>query len=88
MDLLDKKFNKYTEKVKKLENISDDDKLYLYANFKQAIEGDINIPKPSFFQLKESAKWNVWNNLKGLTKEMAMQNYIKKVKELYKKSEK
>lgn len=84
MELLEQKFNKYIEKIKKLDNISNDDKLILYANFKQALYGDTNIPKPSLIQLKEYAKWNAWNNLKGLTKEKAMKNYIKKVKELYK----
>lgn len=84
MDLIEIKFNKYIHKVKKLENISNENKLYLYANYKQAIEGDINITEPSFFNLKDNAKWKAWNEIKGISKESAMKNYIKKVKELYK----
>jgi len=84
MEDLERKFNKYISKVKKLEYVSDINKLYLYANYKQSIEGDINIEKPSIFSIVENEKWKVWNELKGTSKENAMKNYIKKVKDLYK----
>ena len=82
---LDRKFNKYIDAVKKLESINDNDKLYLYANYKQALFGNNDKEKPSILNRVEMAKWKEWNSLKDITKETAMKNYIRKVKELYKK---
>ena len=79
-----RKFDKYISKVKELEDISDNDKLYLYGNYKQALFGNINIDKPSLFEIKATEKWKAWNNLKDISSEIAMKNYIKKVKQLYK----
>jgi len=81
---LERKFNKYISKVKKLENISNEDKLYLYANYKQSLIGNINIEKPSILNRVEIEKWKAWTNVKDVSKEESMKNYIKKVKELYK----
>jgi|GWRWMinimDraft_5_1066013.scaffolds.fasta_scaffold97974_2 diazepam-binding inhibitor (GABA receptor modulating acyl-CoA-binding protein) len=61
---------------------SDDDLLKLYANYKQAIVGDINIDKPSFYMFKDISKWNAWYKLKGISKVQAQVNYIKIVEEL------
>jgi diazepam-binding inhibitor (GABA receptor modulating acyl-CoA-binding protein) len=85
-DELDKKFNKYISKVKKLDNVSNDDKLYLYANYKQALLGDNNLEKPSIFNRVEMEKWKAWDANKGLSSNEAKQNYIRKVKDLYKNS--
>lgn len=84
MDNLEYKFNKYISKVKKLKNISDKDKLYLYANYKQSLTGNNTIPKPSILDMVANEKWKAWNNLKDVSKEDSMKNYINKVKELYK----
>jgi acyl-CoA-binding protein len=81
---LERKFNKYIDAVKKLESISDDDKLYLYANYKQALFGNNDKEKPSILNRVEMAKWKEWNSFKDISKENAMKNYIRKVKELYK----
>ena len=40
-----------------------EDLLYFYARFKQVTVGQCNVPKPSFYQLKEKSKWNAWNDL-------------------------
>ena len=40
-----------------------EDLLYFYARFKQVTLGRCNVPKPSFYQLKEKSKWNAWNDL-------------------------
>jgi diazepam-binding inhibitor (GABA receptor modulating acyl-CoA-binding protein) len=61
---------------------SDNDLLNLYANYKQATVGDINIDKPSFYMFKESSKWNAWDKLKGISKVQAQVNYIKIVEDL------
>jgi len=51
--------------------------LKLYSLYKQATEGDVNIEKPSnFFDIAGIAKFNAWEELKGLTKEGAMQQYV------------
>jgi diazepam-binding inhibitor (GABA receptor modulating acyl-CoA-binding protein) len=83
-DELERKFNKYISKVKKLENISNEDKLYLYANYKQSLIGNINIEKPSILNRVEIEKWKAWSKVKNISKEESMKNYIKKVKEIYK----
>ena len=81
---LKRKFEKYISKVKKLESVNNSDKLYLYANYKQALFGNNDKEKPSILDRIEMAKWKEWNSLKDISKETAMKNYIKKVKELYK----
>ncbi len=61
---------------------SNENLLTLYSLFKQATEGDVNIEKPeNFFDFKGIAKYNAWEELKGMTKEEAMQKYIALVKE-------
>ena len=80
---LQRKFDKYIHKVKKLESVSDKDKLYLYAHYKQATEGDNTRPKPSILKMVDSEKWRAWDALKGTSQETAIKNYVKKVKELY-----
>jgi diazepam-binding inhibitor (GABA receptor modulating acyl-CoA-binding protein) len=80
------KFEKAIELVKTLKEVSDQDKLILYSYYKQAKFGDINIEKPSILNRVEMEKWKGWNNVKGIGKEDAMKNYVKKVKELLKNS--
>jgi len=81
---IDEKFNKYISKVKKLEYVSNDDKLFLYANYKQALLGDNNLDKPSIFNRVEMEKWKAWDGNRGVTKNEAKERYIRKVKDLYK----
>ncbi|WP_207512710.1 acyl-CoA-binding protein [Longitalea luteola] len=51
--------------------------LQLYALYKQATEGDINIEPPTnAFDFVAKAKFNAWQELKGKPKETAMQEYI------------
>jgi diazepam-binding inhibitor (GABA receptor modulating acyl-CoA-binding protein) len=75
-----------TETVKKLNIVPSNDELgSLYGLYKQATSGDINITKPSFFQIKELMKWNNWNNNKGMTVYEAEVGYIKFVNSMIKK---
>ncbi|KAG2425684.1 hypothetical protein HXX76_013526 [Chlamydomonas incerta] len=62
--------------------LSNDEKLELYALFKQAKEGDCNTAQPGIFDPKGRAKWSAWNAKKGLGKEEAMQKYIEYVASL------
>jgi len=83
-DELEKRFQKYAEKVKKINNIEDKDKLFLYAHYKQSLLGDNNNEKPSIFDRVKMAKWKEWNLIREMSKETAMNNYIKKVKSIIK----
>jgi diazepam-binding inhibitor (GABA receptor modulating acyl-CoA-binding protein) len=50
--------------------------LKFYSLFKQATEGDCNIDQPWAVQFEARAKWDAWNELKGMSKEEAMQKYV------------
>jgi diazepam-binding inhibitor (GABA receptor modulating acyl-CoA-binding protein) len=80
-------FLKASEDVKVLPFKPDDDTmLLLYSFYKQATVGDVNTDKPSFFNFKDTSKWNAWEKLKGMQKIQAQGNYIKLVKDLQIKS--
>jgi acyl-CoA-binding protein len=77
------KFNTYIEKVKNIKtNISDEDKLILYSNYKQALFGDNLKDKPSIFNRIEIEKWKSWKLLEGVSENKAMKTYIRKVREI------
>ncbi|KAJ7539604.1 hypothetical protein O6H91_11G101300 [Diphasiastrum complanatum] len=81
---LEDDFKKAAEEALKLPNgTKDEDKLILYALYKQATIGDVNTTRPGgLFDLKGKAKWDAWNGLKGKSKEEAQQDYITKVTQL------
>jgi diazepam-binding inhibitor (GABA receptor modulating acyl-CoA-binding protein) len=54
-------------------------KLKLYANFKQATEGDVQGDKPGFTDFVNRAKYEAWAKLKGTSSDEAMKAYIKLV---------
>lgn len=56
--------------------------LKLYALYKQASEGDAGGKRPGFSDMVGRAKWDAWNELKGLAGASAMQQYIDLVEEL------
>lgn len=56
-----------------------DMKLKLYANFKQATEGDVKGDKPGFTDFVNRAKYEAWAKLKGTPQEEAMKAYVKLV---------
>ncbi|DAZ92795.1 TPA: hypothetical protein N0F65_005799 [Lagenidium giganteum] len=58
---------------------SNDEKLALYSLYKQATVGDNNTAKPGMFDLTGKAKWNAWNEKKGMSSEEAMKKYIEEV---------
>ncbi len=82
MDLKEQ-FEEASVKSKLLPEQSNENLLKLYSLFKQGTEGDCSIDKPSnMFDFKGIAKYNAWEDLRGLSKEEAMQNYIDLVKQL------
>jgi acyl-CoA-binding protein len=57
--------------------------LKLYSLYKQATEGDVNAEAPlNAFDFVAKAKYSAWEELKGMPKETAMQEYIDLVAEL------
>ncbi len=65
------------------EKPSNETLLQLYSLYKQATEGDINIDAPANpFDFVAKAKYQAWEELKGKTKDEAMQQYIELVQKL------
>ena len=56
--------------------------LGLYALYKQSTEGDVSGERPGGFDFKAIAKFDAWEDLKGKSKEQAMQEYIDLVNKL------
>ena len=56
--------------------------LKLYSYYKQAVDGDVKGDRPGGFDFVGGAKHDAWSKLKGMSKDEAMQNYIKQVDKL------
>ena len=56
--------------------------LIIYALYKQASTGDNSEKKPGFVDMVGRAKWDAWNNLKGVTTKDAMQQYVDLIESL------
>ena len=56
--------------------------LKLYALYKQASVGDVEGVRPGFSDMVGRAKWDAWNEIKGLSANDAMQQYIDRVDSL------
>ncbi|CAI5662359.1 acyl-CoA-binding protein homolog isoform X2 [Oreochromis aureus] len=83
---LQAEFDKAAEDVKKVKaKPTDEELLFLYALYKQAVVGDINTERPGMLDLKGKAKWDAWESRKGMSKEDAMSAYIAKAKEVISK---
>jgi diazepam-binding inhibitor (GABA receptor modulating acyl-CoA-binding protein) len=77
--------NAFNESKHLSERPSNDVMLQIYALYKQAVEGDINIDPPANpFDIVAKAKYSAWEGLKGKSKEDAMQEYIDLIAELKK----
>jgi diazepam-binding inhibitor (GABA receptor modulator, acyl-CoA-binding protein) len=63
---------------------SNEELLQLYALYKQATEGDVTGDRPGGFDFKAIAKHDAWAELKGKSKEQAMNDYIALVEKLHK----
>jgi diazepam-binding inhibitor (GABA receptor modulator, acyl-CoA-binding protein) len=62
---------------------SNEELLSLYALYKQATEGDATGDRPGGFDFKAIAKFDAWEELKGKSKDTAMQEYIALVEKLH-----
>jgi acyl-CoA-binding protein len=56
--------------------------LKMYALFKQAGSGDVSVEQPAMTDFVARAKWDAWNNLKGISQDDAQQQYIDLVNDL------
>ena len=56
--------------------------LKLYSYYKQATEGDVRGDRPGGFDFVGGAKYDAWAKLKGVSRDDAMNNYIKQVERL------
>ena len=76
-DDTDLKFKKASEEVLVLKKKPDErELLILYGLYKQALFGNNKSPKPFLFDFKNSLKWNAWNDLQGMGKNKAKNQYI------------
>lgn len=75
-------FEKACSDIKDVSGLDNDTMLNLYGLYKQALEGDCNTSQPSFFDPKGRAKWNAWNENKGMDSTTAMRRYTRKVKSI------
>jgi len=68
-----------TEKRADGSEATNEEKLKVYALFKQATEGDVTGSQPWSVEFSKRAKWDAWNEQKGKSKEDAMKEYIEEV---------
>ena len=80
-DVLKQKFDVAVEEVKTAgewsKAITNDRKLLCYAFFKQVNNGDVTGTQPWAVQFEARSKWDAWNKIKGVSKEKAMEEYVK-----------
>ncbi len=76
-------FEQAAQDVKSLaERPNNDMLLKLYAHYKQGSEGDVNGPKPGFFDFVGTAKYEAWAKLAGTSQREARERYIALVQSL------
>ena len=81
--MLQEEFEKAAARSKEFtKRPSNEELLELYALYKQATEGDVTGERPGGFDFKAIAKFDAWEELKGKSKEQAMQQYIDLVNNL------
>ncbi|UPG91857.1 acyl-CoA-binding protein [Luteibacter aegosomaticola] len=82
-DDLQSQFEQASLDITRLGHRPDNDTLLrLYALYKQGAEGDVHGRKPGFFDFVGTAKYEAWARLTGTTREQAMRDYIKLVRDL------
>ncbi|KAJ4159470.1 uncharacterized protein LMH87_008370 [Akanthomyces muscarius] len=70
-------FKDAAEKVKTLSRKPDNNSLLrLYGLFKQATVGDNETDAPGMMDFTGKAKWGAWNEMKGVSREDATEQYI------------
>eukprot|EP01038_Epipyxis_sp_PR26KG_P013897 gene13897-18634_t len=78
----DEEFERASHLAKQIKHLDNEQKLLLYGLYKQSTIGDIDIPKPAFYELTNTSKWNAWNNFKGYPKNSSALAYVYLVSQL------
>lgn len=81
---LKEQFEKAVAESKNLPAKPDNETLLkLYSLYKQSTEGDVNVDAPANpFDFVSKAKYEAWNDLKGVPSQTAMMEYIALVNKL------
>ena len=83
MTELNDAFENAQKDIKNLTKRPDDATLLkLYALYKQGSTGDVQGEKPGFFDFVGAAKYEAWEQLKGLSSDDAKQQYVDLVNKL------
>ena len=56
--------------------------LELYSLYKQGMSGDVSGSRPGMLDIKGRAKYDAWAARRGMTKELAMKEYVALVEKL------
>ncbi|KAA3673475.1 phosphatidate phosphatase LPIN [Paragonimus westermani] len=82
-DELDDLFDRAVNHLRGLAiNLKPDVLLYFYGRYKQVTVGRCNIPKPGFTDFNGRRKWYAWDALGEMSKRVACQEYVDKLKEV------
>ncbi|OYX82780.1 MAG: phosphatidylserine decarboxylase [Flavobacteriales bacterium 32-34-25] len=81
---LDTRFNEAVEKAAKMTQASlpQDVQLRLYAFYKQATMGTVEIRQTSNFHLRDAFKTNAWMQISHISSDEAKENYIEIINSL------
>merc|ERR1712001_606521 len=73
VDLVSNKMNK---------TMSNDELKEIYALYKQATVGDVNVDRPGMLDFKGKAKWDAWSGKKGMSQVEAKTKYVEYANEM------
>ena len=76
VDLVNNKMNK---------TLSNDELKEIYALYKQATVGDVNVDRPGMMDFKGKAKWDAWNGKKGMSQDDAKTKYVEYANQMVEK---
>merc|ERR1712212_3052 len=62
--------------------LSNDELKEIYALYKQATVGDVNVDRPGMLDFKGKAKWDAWNGKKGMSQDDAKAKYVEYANEM------
>lgn len=79
---LHERFQEAVTQSRSLPNQSNENLLKIYALYKQANIGDVSGPKPGAFNLRGKAKYNAWEELRGMSQAEAMTAYVALIESL------
>ena len=80
---LNKQFEEAAAKSKEMtRRPTNEELLRLYALYKQGSEGDVSGDRPGGFDFKAIAKFDSWEELKGMSQDKAKEEYIAFVNKL------